>query len=254
MLHIIKERLHQKYRTLDYPRVQPQLSDRFCGLPVLAEGGCPQGCTACRDVCPTGAIQPGGTTDQDGPVLDMGRCLFCAACRDACPQKRIAFSQEHRLARFARQDLRISAATPPPAGPSRDLSMFSRSFKLRQVSAGGCNACEADCNVLTTLVFDLVRFGIDFVAAPRHADAIVVTGPVSENMRVALWDTYYATPEPRVVVAVGVCAISGGVFAGSPECHDGLPPDMPVDVYIPGCPPNPWTILDGLLMAAGKKF
>ena len=254
MLRVIKERLHQKYRTLDYPRVQPQLSPRFVGLPVIAPGSCPPGCTACQDACPTGAIQSQELFGAGGPVLDMGRCLFCAACRDACPQERIAFSPEHRLARFAREDLRISVNTPPPAGPKRDYSMFSRSFKLRQVSAGGCNACEADCNVLTTLVFDLAHFGIDFVAAPRHADALVVTGPVSENMRAALWDTYYATPEPRVVVAVGVCAISGGVFAGSPECHDGLPPDMPVDVYVPGCPPNPWTILDGLLMAAGKRF
>jgi Ni,Fe-hydrogenase III small subunit len=125
--------------------------------------------------------------------------------------------------------------------------LFGRSLQLRQVSAAGCNACEADLNVLATPFFDLARFGINFVASPRHADAIVVTGPVSRNMETALLQTYEAVPEPRVVIAVGSCPITGGPFYGSPEVAPGLESILPVDLFIPGCPPHPLTNLHGLL-------
>jgi len=132
------------------------------------------------------------------------------------------------------------------------VSLFGRSLKLRQVSVGGCNACEADTNVLTTPVFDLARFGIQFVASPRHADGILVTGPVTRNMKEALLKTYEAVAEPKIVIALGSCAISGGVFAGSPQVSTGLDTLLPVDVYIPGCPPHPLTILDGFLRLIGR--
>ncbi len=137
----------------------------------------------------------------------------------------------------------------------RSFAVFGRSLKLRQVSAGGCMACEDDINVLGTLAYDLGRFGIEYAASPRHADGLIITGPVSENMRLALLDTWEALPEPRVVIAVGSCAISGGVFRGCTESHLGVEDVLPkgsVDVYIPGCPPNPWTILDGILSVAWK--
>jgi Ni,Fe-hydrogenase III small subunit len=130
--------------------------------------------------------------------------------------------------------------------------LFGRSLKLRQVSAGGCNGCEADVNVLGTVVFDLGRFGIQMVASPRHADGLLITGPVTENMRLALKSTYDAVPAPKIVIAVGACAIAGGPYIGHPEIHDGADSIVPVDLYVPGCPPHPFTILDGLLGMLGR--
>jgi Ni,Fe-hydrogenase III small subunit len=130
--------------------------------------------------------------------------------------------------------------------------LFGRSLKLRQVSAGGCNACESEVNVLNTVVFDLGRFGIQLVASPRHADGLLITGPVTENMKQALIATYEAVPPPKIVIAVGACAIVGGPYLDHPEVHNGADTVVPVDLYVPGCPPHPWTILDGLLRLLGK--
>ncbi len=135
---------------------------------------------------------------------------------------------------------------------ARMRRLFGRSLKLRQVSAGGCNGCEAELVALGNVVFDLGRFGIQFVASPRHADGIVVTGPVTDNMEAALRDTYAAVPPPRIVIAVGACALSGGPFAGSAVVRGSLPPDIPADLYIAGCPPHPLTVLDGLLRLVGQ--
>ena len=143
-----------------------------------------------------------------------------------------------------------SLPSPRPLDPGR-AKLLSRSLRLRQVSAGGCNACEADLNVLTTVVFDLGRFGIDFVASPRHADGLAVTGPVTANMRDALLWTWESIPDPKVVVAVGACAISGGVYEGSTETNNGIGGLLPVDLYVPGCAPHPLTILEGLLSLIG---
>jgi Ni,Fe-hydrogenase III small subunit len=132
------------------------------------------------------------------------------------------------------------------------LRLFGRSLKLRQVSAGGCNGCEADVNVLGTIVFDLGRFGVQMVASPRHADGLLITGPVTQNMKLALKKTYDAVPAPKLVIAVGACAISGGPYIGHPEANDGADSVVPVDLYVPGCPPHPYTILDGLLRLLGR--
>ncbi len=130
--------------------------------------------------------------------------------------------------------------------------LFGRSLKLRQVSAGGCNGCEADMNVLNTVVFDLGRFGIQFVASPRHADGLLITGPVTQNMDLALRKTYEAVPSPKMVIAVGACAISGGPYLGHAEQRNGVGDIFAVDLYVPGCPPHPMTILDGLLRLLGR--
>ena len=159
-----------------------------------------------------------------------------------------------RRAQNCREDLVLHGQTLKRADALDEKSrrLFGRSLKLRQVSAAGCNACEADLNVLNTIVFDLGRFGIQFVASPRHADGIVVTGPVSENMRTALLDTYAAVPAPKLVIAVGACAISGGPYADNAEVHNGCASLVPVDLFVPGCPPHPLTILDGLLRLLGR--
>jgi len=130
--------------------------------------------------------------------------------------------------------------------------LFGRSLKLRVVSAGGCNGCESDVNVLGTLVFDLGRFGISFVASPRHADGMLLTGPVTKNMELAVRKTWEAIPAPKLVIAVGACAISGGPYIDHPEVLNGASALLPVDLFVPGCPPHPFTILDGLLRLLGR--
>jgi len=249
MLTIIRERMRQGHRTSKFPKVAPQLPERFRGLPLLARDLAPQTYEAAVTGCPFAALSMNGEQLR----IDLGRCLFCADC-PAVELGALSFSNDYRLSASRRDDLRLTDATYRLADKlnERMLKLFGRSLKLRQVSAGGCNACEADLNVLGTLVFDLGRFGIQFVASPRHADGILVTGPVTENMQSALLDTYAAIPEPKLVIASGACAIGGGPFCSSTEAHQGIGDLLPVDLYIPGCPPHPYTALDGLLRLLGR--
>jgi Ni,Fe-hydrogenase III small subunit len=246
MYKTIMARIKQGYRTVPFPDGKVSLPERFRGLPQADGANCAAGCGKCVEVCPTGAI-----SRENG---DLGRCLFCDDCRRECPQGTIRFTHEHSLCAFRREDLvmRNNTILRSGAADSKIKKLFGRSLKLRQVSAGGCNGCELDTNVLNTVVFDLGRFGIQFVASPRHADGILVTGPVSQNMHLALLKTYDAVPSPKLVIAVGACAISGGPYIDHPEVHNGVSSLLPVDLFIPGCPPHPLTILDGLLRLTGR--
>lgn len=251
MIRTLLARISQKHRTMLWPHgPAPALAARYRGLPAIDTARCPEGCRDCASVCPTEAISfPGGK-----PQLDLGRCLFCPECEAACPQKAISFTSDYRLSVRARDDLRLEGAALPLAKAldARLLSLFGRSLKLRQVSAGGCNACEADVNVLGTIGWDLGRFGIQVVASPRHADGLLITGPVTKNMELALKKTWDAVPPPKIVIAVGACAISGGPYYDRPEQLGGAAAVVPVDLFVPGCPPHPLTILDGLLRLLGK--
>jgi Ni,Fe-hydrogenase III small subunit/formate hydrogenlyase subunit 6/NADH:ubiquinone oxidoreductase subunit I len=252
MLRIARERLHQKYRTMAYPRgPAPKLPDRFRGLPEIDQKKCAEGMDDAIQACPTGAISRGA----DGVLsIDPGRCIFCGECMKAAPPGAVTFTNEYRMAVRARADLQVAhrslkLAESLGAELRRHLG---RALRLRQVSAGGCNGCEADANVLTTAGWDIGRFGIQFVASPRHADGLLVTGPVTKNMLLALRKVYEAVPSPKIVIASGACAISGGLFRGNPEVSDGVTDILPVDLFVPGCPPHPLTLLDGLLRLLGR--
>lgn len=250
MLKTLYARLKQGYRTMPFPVNDNVLPERYLGRPFVSPEFSAEDKQRCEAVCPSGAV--GEFENHIG--IDLGKCLFCGECQKTCLRETITFTRNYRLAARDRQDLIICGRLIGQERKVKDKikHIFSRSLKLRQVSAGGCNACESDINVLNTLSFDLGRFGIQFVASPRHADGIVVTGPVTKNMRVALEKTCKAVPSPKFVIAVGACAISGGPYIGQVEVNGGIDSIIPVDLYVPGCPPHPLTILEGILNLMGK--
>jgi len=248
-MSLLRIRTAQGHRTLSYPEGSVSLPERFRGRPEIDARKCLDGCRACADACPADAILIG-----DGPArIDLGRCVFCEECVRGCPEGAVRYTQDHRMAARTREDLAREEGVRLAAALDRSMRrLFGRSLKLRHVSAGDCSACASELQALGNVVFDLARFGIQFVASPRHADGLVITGPVTENMRLALEKTWEATAPPRLVIAVGACAISGGPFRGLPRVHDGAAAVVPVDLYVPGCPPHPLTILDGMLRLLGR--
>ena len=251
--------------TVTQKELFPSLKPYYSGLPGLKPETACRGsdCLLCREVCPTAAIKI-STDNSKNPrlTLDLGACTGCGLCIAACPEGIFVRNLSTATAVRSRQALILSnqpAQTESgslPSGKKQDrqpalLKAFKNSLAVRVVSTG-CSACDLEISAAGNPIFDMERFGLHIVASPRAADALLVTGPVGRGMQDALTRTYEAAAEPRLVIAAGTCAISGGVHAGGYAEANGIGELLPVDVYIPGCPPYPWSIIHGLLLAAGR--
>jgi formate hydrogenlyase subunit 7 len=215
------------------------------GMPRYNPGLCRDGCTDCAEVCPTEAIK----ARSDGLVdLDYGRCVACQLCTETCPTGAMSPSGDWAFGVRQREDLHWAAVAATAARPDPERSSFRRSLHIRHVDAGSCNGCESELQALNNPFYNLHRFGIFFTPSPRFADLLLVTGPVTKAMEGPLRTTYEAMALPRWVMAVGTCAVSGGIAEGGYACGHGLEGVIPVDVYLPGCPPNPAAIIEALLM------
>ena len=284
MLGILGKSFSTGVVTTRYPATPPEVSSHARGRPDIDWIHWKDARPA-AGICPTGAISIKDTGWQRQASLDLGKCIFCGLCADV--DKAIRMTNVCECAARRREDLLTTAGyslkpdgthdhlVAPPAGaepgpieptPSPRESIealgrqikehtdqiFGRSLHIREVDAGSCNGCEIEIVNLNSPVYDIERFGIHFVASPRHADLLLVTGPVTRNMELALRKTYEATPPPRLVVAVGACGCSGGIFGQTYASLGRIDRVVPVDVYIPGCPPNPFALLQGLLLAVGR--
>lgn len=222
----------------------------FRGRPIIKQEGADQ--QALVELCPMDAIAA------DPLRIDLGRCTFCGECVFASGGC-ISFTKDFRISTNSREGLVVKAGDENPITVNPDLirkhirSLFGRSLKLRQVSAGGDGSCEMELNATGNVNFDLGRFGVDFVASPRHADGIVVTGPISENMADPFLDAYDAVPDPKILILAGTDAISGGIFAESPALKRSVLDGLHVDLYVPGNPVHPLTFVNGILSLLGRK-
>lgn len=284
MFNVLRKSLSAGVVTMSYPAPAPEVSSHARGRPEVDWSNWKDARPAAA-ICPTGAISYEDAQGQRLARLDLAKCIFCGLCADVDPA--IRMTTVYECAARRRGDLVTSARyrlkpdgthdrwlTPPAASPAsqteagakqsesleavgaqlkaRVEKLFGRSLHIREVDAGSCNGCEIEIVGLNSPVYDVERFGIHFVASPRHADLLLVTGPVTRNMELALKKTYDATPEPRLVVAVGACGCSGGIFGVNYATRGAVDSVIPVDLYIPGCPPPPITILDGLLRLLGR--
>ncbi len=272
MFNILTKSLTTGVVTTSYPQTPPEVSPTARGRPEIDWVRWKDARPAAA-ICPTGAIACADANGERTASLDLGQCIFCGLCADVDPA--IRMTNQCELAASRRSDLKFAARyklnadgaherlLAAPAGKEsfeqggRQLQeaihrVLGRSLHIREVDAGSCNGCEVEITGLNSPVYDIERFGIHFVASPRHADMLLVTGPVTRNMELALRKTYDAMPAPRLVVAVGACGCSGGIFGVNYASLGGVDAVLPVDVFIPGCPPNPHALLNGILLAVGR--
>lgn len=227
------------------------LPEIFRGRPVISPDLTKDEAGRAAELCPVSAITAEPCT------LDLGKCVFCRECEFAFPGK-IGFTHDHRMAVSRRENLFIRQGSDEPLQVDTGIltpetrKLFRRALKLRQVSAGGDNSAEMELNAAGNVNFDMGRFGIEFVASPRHADGLVITGPVTANMAEALQICYDATPSPKILILAGTDAISGGIFAGSPALDRSFLEKHKVDLFVPGNPPHPLTFINGLLDLFGR--
>jgi Ni,Fe-hydrogenase III small subunit len=264
MLRTVVNALRTGVVTTGYPATPSVPPDRFRGAPILRPGAA----LPPPAVCPTGAISERFEAGARHVALDLARCVFCGRCAEAPFTDAVAIGRDFELAARRREDLQIevvadgaAAAAPEPVsagGPETATAsaeirrVLGRSLHLRHLDAGSCNACDWELTALLNPVYDARRLGIDVVASPRHADGVLVTGPVTRNLEAAVRRTFEAVPDPRMVIAVGACAASGGIVGEGYASAGGVDRVLPVDVYIPGCPPRPEAILFGILVAVGR--
>lgn len=261
MLKMLKKITEYPRLTREYPKT-PVDSSLFIGKPEIDSEKCTL-CGECGSRCPSGAIAMNKTEKSIGINLD--ECVFCALCEEICPAAAVKMTQQFELAQKDRNKLRTSTVVIEEnniAGISQEVisreveakikKVLGRSLAIREVDSGSCNACDYEINALNNPFNDIERLGISFVASPRHADMLLVTGTAVRNMQLALEKTYNAAPDPKIVVAVGACACSGGIFKDIYASSNGIDSIVPVDVYIPGCPPRPQAILYGILKALDR--
>jgi Ni,Fe-hydrogenase III small subunit len=247
-------RLRKRHGNQAIPDVRnAELIETHRGFPIVDESKYSGDWEKVVNICPTGAIG-------NKPVsIDVGKCVFCGECEKVSGGA-ISFTNKHKLGSTDRKRLIVVSGTTYDVYHERAIEArneirraFGRSLKLRQVSAGGCNGCEMELNACSNVNFDMGRFGIDFVASPRHADGIVITGPITKNMAPALMDAYRSIGDPKIVVAVGACAISGGVFEGSYQLNRSFLGEVKIDLFVPGCPPHPLTFINAVLDFIGRR-
>ena len=259
---ILGDHVETDKRVLDGARSAPGFRGDLAFRPN-AQPPDPELCGRVEELCAPKAITSRMVDGRPELALDKGRCIMCGLCAEAAPE---LFEVRSSPARPVKRRSALVVALPPVNAPEggdsheevgRQLSekiakTLGRSLAIREVDAGSCNGCEVEVAALNNAVYDIERFGVHFVASPRHADVLLVTGVGSRNMESALRRTYDATPDPKVVVAVGACASSGGIFGDTYATSGGIGDIVPVDVYVPGCPPRPEALLHGLLLAVDR--
>ncbi|MHB1320886.1 MAG: NADH-quinone oxidoreductase subunit B family protein [Acidithiobacillus ferrivorans] len=230
-----------------WPQHGPDGQEGVLGMPRWDPAACRSDCNTCAAACPTGAI----AVVQDTVAVDYGRCIVCQHCVEACPEGAMTSSYDWAFGVRRREDLIWAAALNGPEGQQlgkRVARSLRRSLHIRHVDAGSCNGCESEISALDNPFYNLHRLGIFFTPSPRFADLLMVTGPVTAPMHAPLLATWEAMPEPRMVLATGTCAVSGAPMDGGYAGGSGLEDVLPVDVWLPGCPPNPAALIHALLL------